>query len=377
MAMKKLPEEIFNRKESLVGFSSSILKHYGATPFHESDPKIDDLLKGHKKVCVFLFDGAGKYNLSLFPRTNSYILKHSKLTINSTNPPTTVAATNAFLTAKWPLENGWMGWSEYIEELGFPLCVFPDVNDLTGEKVDYYHDGSHFFDKYCPLTKIDTYLKEKGVNVKLEYLYPLGGETAPKNYKEMVQKATEFFKNGGEFLYSYNPHPDHEMHSYGVKSIHVWNQFRKINKMVKKFVKENPDVLLITMADHGLVDVEYTDVAAHEDLVSCFRGPMTLEGRNCSFLIKEDRKNEFENLFTKYYPTFVLLNKKEVEELGIFGVGKKNPHYETIMGDYLAISLDKYTLYSSKQNPKKFILKGHHAGQTKEEREINLSFYNL
>ncbi len=375
--MKNLPEEIFERKESLVGFSSSLLKHYGVIPFHESDPRIDQILRNHRKICVFLFDGAGKFNLELYPKTNSFILGGERLTINSTNPPTTVAATNAFLTAKWPMENGWLGWTEYIEELGFPLCVFPDINDLTGEKVNYYHDDSHFFDKYCPLTKIDVYLREKGVNAKLEYLYPLGGKEAPKNYKEMGKHATEFFKNGGEFLYSYTPHPDHEMHSYGVKNIHVWNEFRKINKMLKKFVKENPDVLVITMADHGLIDVEYLDMAEHPDLLSTFSGPISIEGRNCSFKIKEDKKGEFEALFRKYYPSFVLLNKKEVDEKGIFGVGKKNEHYDSIMGDYLAIALDKYTLYSSKQNPKKMILKGNHAGQTKEEREINLSFFNL
>ena len=375
--MKRLPEEIFNRKESLVGFSSSILKHYGVTPFHESDPRIDKLLAGHKKICVFLFDGAGKYNLSLYPRTNSFILEHSKVTINSTNPPTTVAATNAFLCAKWPIETGWLGWTEYIPELGFPLCVFPDTNDLTGEKVDYYHDGSHFFDKYCPLTKIDVLLRNKGINAKLEYLYPLGGEKAPKNYKDMAKKATEFFRNGGEFLYSYTPHPDHEMHTYGVKNIHVWNEFRKINKMLKKFAKENPDVLVISMADHGLIDVEYTDISKHEDLLECLSGPISIEGRNCSFKIKENKKSEFERLFEQYYPSFVLLSKKDVEEMGIFGVGKKNEHYDSMMGDYLAIALGKYVLYSSKQNPKKFILKGNHAGQSKEEREINLSFYNL
>ncbi len=376
--MKKLPEEIFDRKNSLVGFSSSLLKHFGVMPFHETSDKIDELLKGHKKVCVFLFDGAGKYNLSLFPRTNKFILSNAKCVINSTNPPTTVAATNAFLTAKWPVENGWLGWTEYIKELGIPLCVFPDVNALTGDKLDYYKDGSHFFDKYCPLTKLDVLMKEKGVNAKLEYLYPLGGENAPKNYKEMAKHATEFFRNGGEFLYSYTPHPDKEMHEFGVKSIRVWNQYRKINKMLKKFVKENPNVLVITMADHGLVDVEYNDISEHNDLLETLAGPLTIEGRNASFTVKEGKEKEFESLFNKYYPDFVLLTKKEVIEQGIFGVGEENPHFRDILGDYLAIALGNRVLWNKKKSGKfKTPLKAHHAGQMKEEREVSLSFFNL
>lgn len=376
--MKNLPKEIFDREKSLVGFSSSLLKHFHVEPFHETDPEIDRLLEGHKKVCVFLFDGAGKYNISLFPHTNKYLISHQKCVISSTNPPTTVAATNAFLTAKWPKENGWMGWTQYIPSLHFPLCVFPDVNDLTGEKVDYYHDGSHFFDRYCPLKKIDVLMLEKGVNAKLEYLYPLGGEKAPKNYKEMVQHATSFFKNGGEFLYSYTPHPDKELHQYGVKSLSVWNEFRKINKMIRQFVKENPDVLVISMADHGLINVKYQDIALHKELADCLSLPMSLEGRNATFFVKEGKKEEFASLFTKYYPDFVLLTKKEVLEENIFGVGEENPHFQEFIGDFLAIAVGENVLWNSKQAlNKKTFLKAHHAGETKEEREIALSFYNL
>lgn len=376
--MKKLPSEIFDREKSLVGFSSSLLKHFGVTPFHESNPEIDALLEGRKKVCVFLFDGAGKCNLSLFPKTNQYLISHQKCVISSTNPPTTVAATNAFLTAKWPKENGWMGWSQYIPSLGFPLCVFPDTNDLTGDKVDFYHDGSHFFDRYCPLKKIDVLMKEKGVNAKLEYLFPLGGEGSPKNYRQMRKHATSFFQNGGEFLYSYTPHPDKEMHQYGVKSLFVWNEFRKINKMVQKFVKENPDVLVITMADHGLIDVKYQDLAEHPDLLDCLSLPFSLEGRNATFFLKEGKKEEFSSLFRKYYPDFVLLSKEEVIKENVFGVGEENPHFQEFIGDFLAIALGKHVLWNSKQEKKKkSFLKAHHAGQSKEEREIALSFYNL
>lgn len=375
--MKNLPERILERKTTLVGFSSSILKHYGVEPFHESDPYIDSLLEKHKKICVFLFDGAGKYNLNLFPKTNRFILENAKHTIYSTNPPTTVAATNAFLTAKWPMENGWLGWSMYMKELGFPLCVFPDTNAKTGEKVDFFKNGQHYFDKYCPLVKIDTYLKEKGVKAKLEYLYPLGGENGPKDYKDMAKHAASFFKDGGEFLYSYTPHPDHEMHSYGVKSLHVWLQFRKINRMLKKFVKENPDVLVISMADHGLIDVEYTDISEHKDLMDCLPSSFTIEGRNASFLVKKGKEKEFEELFEKYYPDFILLPRKQVIDEGIFGMGEENEHFKEFIGDYLAIAMGKRILWDSSFSKKKPPMKAHHAGQTADEAEISLSFFNL
>ena len=94
--------------------------------------------------------------------------------------------------------------------------------------------------------------------------------------------------------------------------------------------------------------------------------------------MKEGKKEEFASLFTKHYPDFVLLTKKEVLEENIFGVGEENPHFQEFIGDFLAIAVGESVLWNSKQVlNKKTFLKAHHAGETKEEREIALSFYNL
>ncbi len=375
--MKKLDENFFERRKTLVGFSSSLLAHFNVTPFHETDPEVDALLKGHKKVCVFLFDGAGKYNLNLFPKANRYLLSHSACEINSTNPPTTAAATNAFLTGKWPMETGWIGWSVYIPELGFPLNIFPDTNSLNGRKVDYFHDGSHFMDRYCPIKKLDALLREKGVKAKLQHVAPLGGKDSFKTFKEQGEFATRFFQEeGGEFLYSYHDCPDHHMHQYGVGHRKIKNDYKQINKMVEKFVKDNPDVLVITMADHGLIDVEYQDLADYPEITDCLRGPMSIEGRNANFMVKEERKEDFAKLFPSRFPDFVLLTKEEVLSQGVFGVGEENEHFQGFLGDFLAIAVGKTILQNSLDNPDKFRLKGHHAGQTLEERIINLSVFN-
>ena len=103
-----------NNENTLVNLSNSILKHFGTNTFHNTIPEIDELLKDHKKVVAVLFDGMGQNIVRKHLKENSFIRKNYVTTINSTFPPTTAAATTAFLTGKYPIETGWLGWAEYF-----------------------------------------------------------------------------------------------------------------------------------------------------------------------------------------------------------------------------------------------------------------------
>jgi predicted AlkP superfamily pyrophosphatase or phosphodiesterase len=52
--------------------------------------------------------------------------EHKLMTIHSVNPATTVACTSALLTGKNPIENGWLGWSLYLERLQGSDRCFPE-----------------------------------------------------------------------------------------------------------------------------------------------------------------------------------------------------------------------------------------------------------
>lgn len=372
--MNHIPESLYERRDSLVSLSNSLLKHYGVTPFHPTCEAVDKVLKGHRKICVFLFDGAGKYNLSLYPTENAFLLSHAFHTIQSTNPSTTVAATTAFLTAKWPCETGWLGWSLYMEKLGYPVDVFPNVNSLSGAALPF--KSQSYMEEYCPKVTIDSLLQEAGVKAKLSFVAPIGGTSAPKNIEEMGEQATHFFqKEAGEFLYSYSTLPDQDLHHYGVKSEFAAKDYYEINQMVRRFTEENPDVLVLTMADHGLIDVVYQDLATYPKLASCLYRPLSIEGRNVALWVKEEKRDFFAKEFAKSFPDFLLLNRQEVLENGYFGEGKPSLHFEEFIGDFQALALGNSVLVNSFDAPIDHVLKAHHAGGTKEEREILLGLF--
>ena len=118
--------KIYN-ENSLVNLSNSILKHFGVETFHESIPEVDELLNGHKKVVAVLFDGMGQNIVRKHLKEDSFLRTHYVKTINSTYPPTTAAATTSFLTGKYPIETGWMSWSQYFEKYNRNLILFKNV----------------------------------------------------------------------------------------------------------------------------------------------------------------------------------------------------------------------------------------------------------
>ena len=192
----------------------------------------------------------------------------------------------------------------------------------------------------------------------------------------MGEQATHFFqKEAGEFLYSYSTLPDQDLHHYGVKSEFAAKDYCEMNRMVRRFTEENPDVLVLTMADHGLIDVVYQDLAADPKLASCLYRPLSIEGRNAALWVKEEKRDFFAKEFTKSFPDFLLLNRQEVLKNGYFGEGKPSPHFEEFIGDFQALALGNSVLVNSFDAPIDHVLKAHHAGGTKEEREISLGLF--
>ena len=168
------------------------------------------------------------------------------------------------------------------------------------------------------------------------------------------------------------------MHQYGINNWRIHILVRRINDMIRRLAKKNPDTLFLTFADHGHVNVKYFDMNEHPDLYSLLAKPTTFEKRTPVFFVKEGKHQEFEELFKKYYGEhFYLMNKKEALESQIFGEGDINPKAVEFIGDYVATSIDQYCLYASSEMKKFLLFKGHHAGNTQEEMKIDISAFNV
>ena len=368
-----------NNQNTLVNLSNSILKHFGVNPFHNSIEKVDELLKGHKKVVAVLFDGMGQNITRLHLKDNSYIRSHYVTTINSTFPPTTAAATTAFLTGKYPIETGWLGWTEYFKGYDRNLILFTSVDYNTGEELSKGRENN-IADKLFPTEKLFSLIENSNKEARAFNIsrFPIQQDGPKHLLIDGVSKVRKVLKeNDNCFVYFYWDSPDREMHEKGIDSLTTHYQVKKAQRFIKKITKQNPDTLFIILADHGHINVKFVDICEHEDLYALLDKPMTLEKRTPSFFVKEGKEKEFENLFNKYYGEhFELISKDEAFKNNLFGEGKAARGVEDVLGNYIAISLDEYSLFASKELKHMDFFKGHHAGGTKEERLIDISIFN-
>ena len=369
--------EIYN-DNSLVNLSNSILKHFGAETFHETIPEIDEILNNHKKIVAVLFDGMGQNIVRKHLKPNSFIRKNYVMTINSTFPPTTAAATTAFLTGKYPIETGWIGWNTYFKDYDRNIILFNGVDYNSGESLN--KDGDiNIANRYYPTTEIFELIEKANPNAKGFNIsrYPIQKDGPKTLLHTGVAKLNKTLKENSEcFVYFYWDSPDREMHENGVDSWKVHYQIKKTQRFLKKVSRDNPDTLFLFLADHGHINVKYFDICDKPDLYSLIDKPLSLEKRAVSFFIKKDKLEEFKHLFNKYYGDyFELLSKQEVLNNNLFGKGKPAFGVEDSFGDYIAIAKKEYGIIASKELSKLDLFKGHHAGGTKEERLIDVSVF--
>ena len=363
---------------SLVNLSNSILKHFGVKTFHDSIPIIDEQLKGYKKVVAVLFDGMGQNIVRMHLKENSFIRTHYVTTINSTYPPTTAAATTAFLTGKYPIETGWLGWDVYFKDYDRNIILFRSIDYNTDELL-IKPGEQQISDKYFPTTKLFELIEKGNPKVKATgiFRYPINPNGPKSLLRTGAKQLTTFLEENDEcFAYFYWDSPDREMHEHGIDNWRVKYQVRKAQRFLKKVVKHSKDTAFILLADHGHVNFKLLDICENEDIYSLMAKPLSMEKRTTSFFIKEGKKKEFEELFHKYYgDCFELLSKEEALKIHLFGEGTPAPGAIDTLGDYISIAKKEYGIYASKEMAHTENFKGHHAGGTDAERLIDISIF--
>ncbi len=357
---------------SIVNLMSSIQRHYNVVANHNSLKIVDEILekKDYKNVIVMVCDGMGKSILDKHLPKDSFLQRNTIDVISSVIPSTTAAATTSYLTGLTPIETGWLGWSLYLKNIDRIVDIFTSKDSYTKEYV-----GIDCGEEYLPIIKIGKQITN--VNPEMNYyeLWPSFKPNGCKNFKDMTKKLIKLCKQDDKkYIYVYYDLPDHDIHNYGTMDKVVHKDIKIINKFVEKLAKKTKDTVAFISADHGLTDVVPILLYTYYELLNCLEKPPYQDGRCSSFLVKKGMEKQFVTLFNRYFEgKFVLFTKKEALKREIFGRNGIHPLSESILGDYIAIAIDKYYFAF---NPTKPLFKGHHAGLTKDEMLIPLISFN-
>lgn len=353
-------------KNSLISVTNSILNYYGIKPFHSTQPLLDSYLTNkYNHIVVILIDGMGINILNEHLDDEALLKKHYKTTISSVFPPTTVAATNAFLSGKTPFETGFVGWTQYNELEDLTETVFLEEDTKTQLKT-----------KFPLMTQLNyknflTLVKEKNPEIHTEELYikPIKGSTL-ETFEEELNRALMITLGEKSLTYLYYPLLDSLIHGYGTKNLKVKEHLENLNKLYEKFNKEiKEDTLVVTIADHGFTDIELINLFDYQDLLNTLKRDPSIEGRALTFFVKKGYKKAFKKLFKQYFKDdFLLITTKKALKNNLFGSGNENYLLKTFLGDYIAIAISNKA-FNLKIDSK---MVAHHGGGLKKEFEVPL-----
>lgn len=351
---------------NLINVTNSILKHYKAKTHHQTHPLVDGVLsKNYKHVIVILLDGLGMNILNqLSP--DSLLRKYLKTALSSVFPPTTVAATNAFLSGKTPYETGFLGWTQYNP--------FADATDTIFLKTDAYKKTpiqNNLYDLMLPPDFLEQIKAvDDGLYIEAIFPQPINHSTY-ETFEEQLDRLLMITKGDRSLSYCYYWEPDTTIHTsgvYGTKTKAVLNRLSDALTNFKDALAD--DVLTLIIADHGLVDVNHLYLEDHQALLDTFYRLPSIESRATTFFVKPDQQQTFKNLFNQHFqPGFTLLTKEELLASKLLGYGEKHPLLDTFLGEFMAISTSDKAIAINRENTP---FKAHHAGLTKEELMIPL-----
>ncbi len=356
-------------ENGLVNVTSSILKYFNISSNHKSLNKLDDVLKRKKpkNVVLILFDGLGynilKRNKKYTPFLNKCLIDN----ISSCFPSTTMSARTTIESGLCPIEHGWLGWDMYFKSFDKVITLARNYVKGTKEKITDYNIAKTLLKYESLCTKIS---KLNGcLGSKVTY-YKSHGPSFVSVKKQIKKTCKNGLKN---YIYFYCNEPDHTFHKHGLNTKKERKILKKLDKGFKSLCESLEDTLVIAVADHGHLNVDYITLSDYPNITNMLKGNFSGDTRVCVFRVKNEYKKTFPLEVKKVLKDdFIIMSKKEVLDKKLYGTGLKNKYFNDALGNYFAIGVgNKAVKYDKSGN----MHKSAHSGITTDEMLVPLIIY--
>lgn len=357
-------------EKGLVNAMSSIKRYFNIETNHSTLLVLDGYLKEkkYKNIVLVLFDGLGYNILKRNKKYCPFLNKNLISNISSTFPSTTMAARTTIETGLNPVEHGWLGWDVYFKQFDNVITLKCNYVKRTKEVITDYNIAKTLL-KYEAIAdkvnKIDgCYGKKINVLARNE------NQTLEKARDEIKEICSNDLKN---YIYLYCDEPDQVFHKYGCDSKEAAQKLKEIDMEFKKLCNSLDDTLIIALADHGHLNVEYVTLSDYPEIINMLKGDVSIDNRACSFRVKDEYIKEFPKKLKKVLKDdFIIMSGKEVYDRKLFGDGVENKYYKDAIGDFFAIAVSNKSI---RYDESVHMHKSGHSGITEEEMFVPLIVY--
>ncbi|NPB00915.1 MAG: hypothetical protein GXO10_06025 [Crenarchaeota archaeon] len=382
--------------ESILNLSNSILRSFGVPVKYSSLKREIHNQIQNERILLILLDGV-VYDKYLEICENDQELRtlyKNTYKIDTVFPSTTPTVLTTLSLAVPPIEHGILGTVLYIREMGILVNTLnvtlhakhEERDSLTRVGFDLWRitgNISTIFEELSRSCIRSLALIPRGLKGGISRLLYRGAEVQEySTIGEALIEALNFLDNIDRGLaYIYSSSPDDVAHRRGIESEHYMEALMDILKNIVRIInRRRPrSITLIITTDHGHVETcekDYIELNKFRRMISKLCAPPYGESR-ASILLAYERLEDDEDVNMLLNMGFVLYTMRDIVDMGL--LGRSENINETVMGNYMMISLSKrclryqYNLSEQEKEP----LRSMHGSVLPREIEIPLTIVNL
>jgi len=336
-----------------------------------------------RPVSLIVIDGLGEHLLQQFP--DSHLYRSHIATLSSVFPTTTASAITTFTTGTAPQQHAITGWHMWLRELGSVASILPfmprhggTTYSVSGWSPAQFIGAPPLFDRLAvPSTVLNpSYILDS------DYSRASNGQArrlGHSNIEEFFRLLVAELASGRpQFLFAYWSELDGLAHHYGSQSPQVQEHFLALDRAYGEALTQlrGSGALLITSADHGLIDTTTGRILRLEDhprLQQTLALPLCGEPRTAYCYVRPGQERNFLDYVGKELaPYCTALPSCQLIAEGWFGLGTPHPRLAERIGDYILLMKDNYVLRDRLANERPFHQIGVHGGNSPTELAVPL-----
>ncbi len=351
-------------------------------------PKVQKLIKlvGPADHYIFvLIDGMGVNLLKLLNK-RFFLRKSWCGTLHTVFPSTTASVLTTIATGASPAEHGICGWWVYFPGGNVTATILPYV-DRYEPKISIAARGIRPADAFQIPSLLPTFSAHP-ITVVPHYLAGsiystyASGDTESYGYRNIedgFRKVAAFVRkaDGPTYTYLYFPQVDSLCHRRGWNSGRVRQVLLELDAGCRKLRSLlGSNARMIVTADHGFSNLfpeKQYDLFPDDPLLELLVCPPTGNEATPVFHVRKGCEHRFQEQFRERFGNaFLLLSRREVDELRLLGPGPLSSRAKEHLGDFMAVSSEAAALCYFPDGEKRHQKRAFHSSLLPSEMRIPL-----
>ena len=348
---------------------------------------VKNLIGEPEHLVLVLADGFGMNFVETLDE-GAFIRRHLAAEMRTVFPSTTPIVLTTLTTGEWPGKHGVIGWFLRLQGIDAVSTIISYIR--TADKKSLSELGVNIRDAYPVPSRIGRVSREALHIVPQQIVgsaysnYWTGG-TPQAGYdvespEQAIEMAIESVRSAKRptCTYLYIPHVDSVAHQLGATHSDTLNAATQVDRLLESLAGALPsNSRLVMAADHGHLDAPVHrsyQLDASDEIISLCNGMPSGDQRAMYAHVSDENLERFRaKIHEKCGDDFLVLAAKDVEELGLLGVGALSDESRYRMGNALVLSTGDAVLdYRAALGDKRHQMVSHHGGMTPAEMRIPL-----